>query len=559
MVSTYKTRCCFTVVLFAFLFITTKSVNATQPVQPAIASPHPLATQAGYRILEQGGNAFDAAVAVSATLSVVEPYSSGLGGGGFFLLHREQDKYQTFIDAREKAPNAATAEMYQDSNGMVIPKATLVGPLASGIPGLPAGLVHLSKKYGTLPLEKSLAPAIEFAEKGFPVFERLITALNVAQQSRGSFSQKFIEVFASKNQLPEVGELIKQPELANTLRLIASQGHNGFYDSEFTKIMVGEAKRDGSIWTINDFKNYSVIERKPINLSFMGYKLTLAPPPSSGGTTIATILNIVSNYDFKSMPRDTFTHVLIEAMRRAYKDRSEYLGDPDFVNVPIEMLLSKKHAFKHSATIDLDKASSSMKNSEMQQGPYIAKGMETSHFSILDKEGNRVAATQTINTWFGSGYMLPTAGIILNNEMDDFSAKLFAPNRYGLVHGQANSIEPNKRMLSSMTPTFIESKDQLAILGTPGGARIITMVLLSLISLTEGADANEMTSNRRFHHQYLPDEVSYEKGAFDSEVIESLESKGHRLKEISDYGNMQVVTMKKDDVLLWLLLTLEDL
>ena len=270
MVSTYKIRLCLTVACFNFLFIITNSVNATQPEQPAIASPHPLATQAGYRVLEQGGNAFDAAVAVSAALSVVEPYSSGLGGGAFFLLQREQDKHQTFIDAREKAPNAATAEMYQDSNGNVIPKATLVGPLASGIPGLPAGLVHLSKKYGALTLEKSLAPAIELAEKGFPVFERLITALNVAQQSRASFSQKFIEVFASKNQLPEVGELIKQPELANTLRLIASQGHNGFYDSEFTKIMVGEAKRDGSIWTINDFKNYSVIERKPINLSFMG-------------------------------------------------------------------------------------------------------------------------------------------------------------------------------------------------------------------------------------------------------------------------------------------------
>ena len=547
MVATYKTRRCLTVAFFTFLLITTNSVNATQPEQPAIASPHPLATQAGYRVLEQGGNAFDAAVAVSAALSVVEPYSSGLGGGAFFLLHREQDKHQTFIDAREKAPNAATSEMYQDSNGMVIPKATLVGPLASGIPGLPAGLVHLSKKYGTLPLEKNLAPAIELAEKGFPVFERLVTALNVAQQSRGSFSQKFLEVFTSNNELPEVGQIIKQPELANTLRLIASKGHKGFYDSKFTKTMVEEANRDGSIWHINDFKNYSVIEREPIKLNFMGYELTLAPPPSSGGTTIATILNIVSSYDYKNMPRDTFVHLLIEAMRRAYKDRSEYLGDPDFVNVPVEMLVSKNHAFNHSATIDLNKASLSIKNSEIQQGPYIAKGTETSHFSILDKEGNRVATTQTINTWFGSGYMLPTAGIILNNEMDDFSAKLYAPNRYGLVHGQANSIAPNKRMLSSMTPTFIESKDQLAILGTPGGARIITMVLLSLISLTEGADANEMTSNKRFHHQYLPDEVRYEKGAFDSEVLESLKSKGHTLKEISDYGNMQVVTMKNTD------------
>ena len=535
------------VIIASFVFVITNNVNAIQPVQPAIASPHPLATQAGYRILDQGGNAFDAAVAVSAALSVVEPYSSGLGGGAFFLLHREQDNYQTFIDAREKAPNAATAEMYQDSNGMVIPKATLVGPLASGIPGLPAGLVHLSKKYGTLPLEKSLAPAIEFAEKGFPVFERLITALNVAHESRGSFSQKFLEVFTSNNDLLEVGQIIKQPELANTLRLIASQGHKGFYDSKFTKTMVKEAKRDGSIWDIDDFKNYSVIEREPIKLNFMEYELTLAPPPSSGGTTIATILNIVSNYDYKNMQRDTFVHLLIEAMRRAYKDRSEYLGDPDFVDVPVDMLISKNHASNHLASINLDKATPSMSNSEIQQGPYIAKGTETSHFSILDKDGNRVATTQTINTWFGSGYMLPTAGIILNNEMDDFSAKLYAPNRYGLVHGQANSIAPNKRMVSSMTPTFIESKDQLAILGTPGGARIITMVLLSLLSWTEGADANEMTSSKRFHHQYLPDEVRYEKGVFDSEVIESLKSKGHNLKEISDYGNMQVVTMNNAD------------
>ncbi|SVA88474.1 uncharacterized protein METZ01_LOCUS141328 [marine metagenome] len=547
MVCTDKIRSCFTAAIVTFVFIIPNSINAAQPQQPAIASAHPLATQAGYLIFERGGNAFDAAIAVSAVLSVVEPYSSGLGGGAFFLIHREQDKYQTFIDAREKAPNAATAEMYQDTQGMVIPRASLVGPLASGIPGLPAGLVHLSNKYGALPLEQSLAAAIELAEKGFPVYERLNTALKVAQQSRGSFSQKFIEVFTSNNELPEVGQLIKQPELANTLRLIASQGHKGFYDSEFTKIMVKEARKDGSIWHVDDFKNYSVIEREPIDLNFMGHKLTLAPPPSSGGTTIATILNIVSNYDYKNMPRDTFTHLLIEAMRRAYKDRSEHLGDPDFIDVPVEMLVSKNHAFNHSATIDLDKASSSMNNSDIQQGPYIAKGTETTHFSILDEEGNRVAATQTINTWFGSGYMLPTAGIVLNNEMDDFSAKLYAPNRYGLVHGQANSIAPNKRMLSSMSPTFIESKDQLAILGTPGGARIITMVLLSLISLTEGADANEMTSNKRFHHQYLPDEVRYENGAFDNGVIESLKSKGHHLKEISDYGNMQVVTMKYSD------------
>ena len=292
MVCTDKIRRCLTAAIVTFVFIIPNSITAAQPQQPAIASAHPLATQAGYLILERGGNAFDAAIAVSAVLSVVEPYSSGLGGGAFFLLHREQDKYQTFIDAREKAPSAATAEMYLDAQGMVIPKASLVGPLASGIPGLPAGLVYLSKQYGTLPLEESLAPAIELAEKGFPVYMRLISALKVAQRSRG-LSQKFIEVLTPNNDLPEVGQLIKQPELASTLRLIASQGREGFYNSDFTKTMVEEANRDGSIWHVDDFKNYAVIEREPIKLNFMGHKLTLAPPPSSGGRAVATIQNIV--------------------------------------------------------------------------------------------------------------------------------------------------------------------------------------------------------------------------------------------------------------------------
>ena len=527
------------VIIASFVFVVINNVNAIQPVQPAIASPHPLATQAGYRILDQGGNAFDAAVAVSAALSVVEPYSSGLGGGAFFLLHREQDNYQTFIDAREKAPNAATAEMYQDSNGMVIPKATLVGPLASGIPGLPAGLVHLSKKYGTLPLEKSLAPAIEFAEKGFPVFERLITALNVAHESRGSFSQKFLEVFTSNNDLLEVGQIIKQPELANTLRLIASQGHKGFYDSKFTKTMVKEAKRDGSIWDIDDFKNYSVIEREPIKLNFMEYELTLAPPPSSGGTTIATILNIVSNYDYKNMQRDTFVHLLIEAMRRAYKDRSEYLGDPDFVDVPVDMLISKNHASNHLASINLDKATPSMSNSEIQQGPYIAKGTETSHFSILDKEGNRLAATQTINTWFGSGYMLPTAGIILNNEMDDFSAKPGVPNKYGLVGAEANSIYPGKRMLSSMTPTIVTKSDgtPYLILGSPGGSTIITTVAQIIVNIIDfNMSLNDAVESKRFHHQWIPDVIQIEKHSLSNEVINKLKDMGHDIFYRSSIG-----------------------
>ncbi len=397
-----------------------------------------------------------------------------------------------------------------------------------------------------LRLDQVLAPAIALAENGFPVYERFITALKVAI-AIDVMSPKFIEIFTSEGEIPEVGTLIKQPELANTLRVIASQGHDGFYNSELTKTMVEESNESGSIWTINDFENYEIVERKPLQVKFSNYQLTLAPPPSSGGTTIATILNIISQYNYRDMNTDEFVHLITEAMRRAYKDRSEYLGDPDFVAVPILKLIGRNHAIKHSSSINLDQATPSKQIGKSYEVDPKEKGTETTHFSILDQDGNRVSTTQTINTWFGSGYMLPSAGFILNNEMDDFSAKAFAPNRYGLVHGEANSIAPNKRMLSSMSPTFIESTDDLAILGTPGGAKIITMVLLSLISWTEGADANEMTSGRRFHHQYLPDEIHHEKDAFSQEVITSLISKGHSLKEIGDYGNMQVVTYKKSD------------
>ena len=533
-------------IILSHIISWTASADSIAPVHPAIASAHPLATQAGYDILSQGGNAFDAAVAVSAALSVVEPYSSGIGGGAFFLLHRASDSFEVFVDAREKAPGKSDSDMYLDENSNVVPRVSLDGALAAGIPGLAAGLTHVSEKYGVLPLDQVLAPAISLAENGFSVYERFNTALKVAI-AIDVMSQKFLETFTIDGETPKVGTLIKQPELATTLRVIAKQGHDGFYKSQFTRTMVEESNKNGSIWTTDDFANYSIVERKPLKVQFSDYQLTLAPPPSSGGTTIATILNIISEYNYRDMNTDAFVHLITEAMRRAYKDRSEFLGDPDFVEVPTLKLISHNNAIKHSSSINLDRATPSKQMGENDGKDSKEKGTETTHFSILDKDGNRVATTQTINTWFGSGYMLPSAGFILNNEMDDFSAKAFAPNRYGLVHGEANSIEPNKRMLSSMSPTFIESNDDLAILGTPGGSKIITMVLLSLISWTEGADANQMTSGKRFHHQYLPDEIHHEKDAFSQEVINSLLSKGHSLKEIGDYGNMQVVTYKKSD------------
>ena len=531
------------VINLAFFF--GESIHAEGFNKAGIATAHPLATKAGYEILEMGGNAFDAAVTVSAVLSVVEPYSSGLGGGGFFLLHNAEDGQSVFVDAREKAPSMADRDMYLDENGDVLRTASLNGPLASGIPGLPAALHHVANNHGSMPLYKLLEPAIRLARDGFPAYERLITALNVAKKSR-TLSPKFKAVFMPNDQLPEVGQLIKQPELAKTLEIIASNGHDGFYSSFFTQKMIDEARKDGSIWLADDFKNYSVVEREPIKVNFLGAQLTTAPPPSSGGTTIATILNIISEFDFIEMDISTRTHLVVESMRRAYRDRAFFLGDPDFVDVPIKKLTSKEHASILAQSIDMNAATPIHEDDQLDEKYAWNEGSHTTHFSILDMDGNRAAVTQTINTWFGSGYMLPSSGLILNNEMDDFSAKPFAPNRYGLVHGEQNSIQPNKRMLSSMTPTFIESEKGLAILGTPGGARIITMVLLSILDYFEGGTAETMTATKRFHHQFLPDVIRYEKDAFTEETIEILESKGHTLQEISSYGNMQVVTWEKD-------------
>ena len=531
------------VINLAFFF--GESIHAEGFNKAGIATAHPLATKAGYEILEMGGNAFDAAVTVSAVLSVVEPYSSGLGGGGFFLLHNAEDGQSVFVDAREKAPSMADRDMYLDENGNVLRTASLNGPLASGIPGLPAALHHVANNHGSMPLYKLLEPAIRLARDGFPAYERLITALNVAKKSR-TLSPKFKAVFMPNDQLPEVGQLIKQPELAKTLEIIASNGHDGFYSSFFTQKMIDEARKDGSIWLADDFKNYSVVEREPIKVNFLGAQLTTAPPPSSGGTTIATILNIISEFDFIEMDISTRTHLVVESMRRAYRDRAFFLGDPDFVDVPIKKLTSKEHASILAQSIDMNAATPIHEDDQLDEKYAWNEGSHTTHFSILDMDGNRAAVTQTINTWFGSGYMLPSSGLILNNEMDDFSAKPFAPNRYGLVHGEQNSIQPNKRMLSSMTPTFIESEKGLAILGTPGGARIITMVLLSILDYFEGGTAETMTATKRFHHQFLPDVIRYEKDAFTEETITILESKGHTLQEISSYGNMQVVTWEKD-------------
>jgi len=508
----------------------------------AIASAHALATQAGIDILNQGGNAFDAAVAVSATLAVVEPYSSGMGGGGFWLLHREHDGHEIVIDGREKAPLSAHRDMYLDKHGNVIPRASIDGPLAAGIPGQPAALVHIASKYGNLPLAQSLAPAISAANNGFavtPHYQRMAKfRLDALRKSPAA-----ARVFLHKNDVPEIGYSIKQPDLARTLGLIAQHGRAGFYQGEVAQKLVDGTRKSGGIWQLKDLAQYEIKERAPLTGNFNGYKVVTVPPPSSGGVALLSMLNMLSLHDWQKTQGAERKHLLIEVMRRAYRDRAVYLGDTDFVQVPVNRLISMTYANQLGTDIDLQHATAS----EMLPGlDALPGGNHTTHFSIIDRDGNRVAGTLSINYPFGSCFVSPGTGVLLNDEMDDFSAKPGVPNAYGLVGAEANAIAPGKRMLSSMSPTFIENNNRIAVLGTPGGSRIITMVLHGILAVSDDLTAMQVVSQPRFHHQYLPDEVQYEPRAFTEEVVRQLEQRGHTLRELnSTYGNMQIVIVNK--------------
>lgn len=523
------------------------SVNAQEPSQAAIATAHPLATQAGKRILQSGGNAFDAAVAITATLAVVEPYSSGLGGGGFWLL-RDQKQHKTImLDGREMAPGKAHRDMYLDQDGNYIAKSSVDGPLAAGIPGTVAAMVHLSEKYGNLPLQQVLQSAIKYAEKGFPVtshYQKMAAfRLLVLQQYPTSAA-----IFLHNNEVPELGHLIVQKDLAQTLKLIAQKGNAGFYQGNIANKLVASVKANEGIWQLNDLKNYTIKEREPVQFHYRQMKITSAAPPSSGGIALATILQILQNYELKSLDDVTQTHLIIEAMRRAYRDRAEFLGDSDFTNVPTERLTHAWYADGLQKGIRLDKA---MPSSDLPEiGANLktkivnsqSEGQDTTHFSVLDTQGNLVSATMSINYPFGSGFTAAGTGVLLNDEMDDFSARPGTPNVYGLVGAEANAIAPGKRPLSSMSPTLVETDKGIAILGTPGGSRIITMVLLGILELEKGAAAQQWVTRPRFHHQYLPDKVFYEKNAFSMEQAAELELMGHHTSQLdSGYGNMQVI------------------
>lgn len=521
------------------------------PGQHAVATAHPAATEAGEAVLRDGGNAFDAAVAITAALGVAEPYGSGLGGGGFFLLHEAVSGRSVMLDARETAPAAADHDMYLDADGEVIDGLSLDGVLAAGIPGMPAGMDHLARKYGRLSLADSLVPAIRLAEDGVPVSGRYLQMAGFRHQAlRDGAGAR--DIYLEAGRLPDEGATLRQPDLAVTLRRLADEGRGGFYTGDLAERVVAGVREAGGIWTLDDLAGYEVVERDPVRLDYLGATITTASPPSSGGVALGQILNILAFYDLEALAPDMRVHLTIEAMRRAYRDRAEYLGDPDHVDMPLERLLSRDYAAGLRTTIHPDTATPSrylpLSVEPQAEDPVsaAAESRETTHFSVIDAEGNRVAATLTLNYPFGSGYVVPGTGVLLNNEMDDFSAKPGEPNAYGLVGFEANAIAPQRRPLSSMSPTFVETEDRVAILGTPGGSRIITMVLHGVFGVLEGQSIEEVVSAPRYHHQYLPDRVEHETGAFDAELRGQLVSRGHQLvPQVRPFGDMHAILWER--------------
>ncbi|TAK37916.1 MAG: gamma-glutamyltransferase [Lysobacteraceae bacterium] len=502
-----------------------EGTTSANPPGAAIASAHELATSAGLDTIRDGGNAFDAAVTVSSVLSVVEPISSGLGGGGFFLLHDARSGKDVFLDARETAPQAATPEAYLDAEGNLDTDRAEHGPWSAGLPGLPAALVKLAAEYGRLPLSRTLAPAIRIAEEGFPVYRRLERGYagkrEVLERYPGTRA-----LFLADGDPPKVGEVLKQPDLARTLRLLAGQGFDGFYRGDVAEKLVAGVNAEGGQWTVAELAGYQVREREPIRFTYRDWDITTAPPTSSGGVALAEMLQVAAGWDLSKLDAAHRTHILVEAMRRAYRDRTIYLGDPDFTRVPVARLTSPDYAAGLRATIHPDKATPS---ALLPGQPAPLEDEETTHFSIIDADGNIVSATQTINLLYGSGLVPPGTGVLLNDEMDDFALKPGTPNAFGVMGFEANAVAPGKRMLSSMTPTFMESPDQLAVLGAPGGSRIITEVLLGILGYDDGLSAQEVAALPRFHHQWMPDVVSAEPDAFDAATIAQLEAMGHKV------------------------------
>ena len=501
-----------------------------------------LATRTGVDVLKDGGNAVDAAVAVGYALAVVYPAAGNLGGGGFMTIQLA-DGRRTFLDFREKAPLAATANMYLDKDGNVIKGASTHGYLAVGVPGSVSGMEYARAKNGTMPRATLLAPAIRYAQDGFVLEQGDVDMLWTATADFRNDAPS-AAIFLDKGEPFQVGGKLVQKDLAQTLQAISDQGEDGFYKGAVGAAIVAASRAGGGIITQADLDQYKTREMKPIECDYRGYHVISAPPPSSGGVVICEMLNVLEGYPLKDWGYRSAQamHVQIEAMRHAYVDRNSYLGDPDFVKNPTDRLLSKDYAGKLRAVIDPTKAGVSR---DIKPGVPPHEGSNTTHYSIVDKWGNAVSVTYTINDWFGAKVTVPTTGVLLNNEMDDFTAKIGVPNLYGLVQGEANAIQPGKRPLSSMSPTIVTKDGKtVMVVGTPGGSRIITAVLNTMINMIDyGMNVQEAVDAPRFHQQWLPETTNLEAFTLSPDTQKILEGMGHKFAGAQPANHLAVIVV----------------
>ncbi|OGU77436.1 MAG: gamma-glutamyltransferase [Ignavibacteria bacterium RBG_16_34_14] len=515
-----------------------------------VVSANMLASQVGVEVLKKGGNAVDAAVAVGFALAVTYPSAGNLGGGGFMVIHLADGK-ETTIDYREKAPMNSNRNMYLDGEGNYIPELSNSGVTSVGVPGSVAGLLYALEKYGTLSLAEILEPAIKLAEEGFILDYHTARSFSYNLQDFSMYKSS-MNVFSKGGRPYEEGDRFFQPNLAWTLKQLKEKGRDGFYKGKTAELFVDQIQKNGGYITFNDLEVYKPIEREPIKGSYRGYKIISMGPPSSGGVCLIQLLNILENYSFakEEWGSSSYIHKLVEAMKYVYADRSKHLGDPDFYKVPVNSLLSKEYAkeifkkIKNTAT----------PSSEISPSDKISflESNETTHYSVYDSYGNAVSTTTTINSSYGNKIVVDGAGFLMNNEMDDFSSKPGEPNIYGLIGGEANAIEPGKRMLSSMAPTIIlkEGKPYL-ILGSPGGSTIITVVLQVVLNCLDfGMNIKKAIDMPRIHHQWLPDSIDYEPFALTQDVKDNLIKLGHKLGRETDLGRVEGI-MIDDKNLIW--------
>jgi len=521
-----------------------------QGASAMVATAGDAATRIGVNVLRAGGSAVDAAVAVSFAISVERPQSTGIGGGGFMLVRDAASGTTTVYDFRESAPGRATPDMYL-RNGGAVSELSLVGHRAVGVPGTVAGLIRVHEEHGTMPLRDLIAPAIRLASEGFSVYPELARRIEARKEALARNPAIRMVLFRDGTPLRE-GDLLIQSDLARTLSEVAERGRSGFYEGPVADAIVADMKKYGGILEREDLASYTVKIRRPVRGTYRGFEILSMPPPSSGGTHLVQMLKVLEGYDLRAMGLASVeaTHLMIESMRRAYADRAEYMGDPGFVEVPVEALLSPRYAEESRAAIPLDRARSST-DLRPGLGPE-RESSSTTHLSIVDKDGNVVSSTQTINYSFGACVIAEGTGVILNDEMDDFSAQPGAPNVYGLVGGAANAIAPGKRPLSSMTPTIVLKDDRpVLVLGSPGGSRIITSVLQTIINVVDHElDLFRAVAHGRIHHQWLPDEVVVEKDAFPHDTVQGLRLLGHRVVDArGPIGEVQAIHVRPDGTL----------